>query len=119
MGASCKRFMRNLKEMMSLYRPDILVLLETRVSGEVTDSMCKIGKKDWFKVEGDSFSRGIWILWDGNLVDLKITHAHKQFIHVLMAPNTEEEWQLTVTYASPRPATRTEPWSKLEALQVS
>lgn len=49
----------------------------------------------------------------------KSVNAHKQFIHILITPNTEDEWFLTVVYASPKPAVKANLWKELEEPHIS
>lgn len=75
-----------------MYKPEILALLEPHTSGEVADSVCtNIGRRNWFRVEAVNFIGGIWLLWDSDMVDLRIIHAHKRFVHLLVTPDTLEE----------------------------
>lgn len=69
-GAGNRSFSRNIKEMMWLCKPGILSLLEPRNSKEIIDGVCKRkGRKNWFRVEADGFSGGIWLLWNKDEVE--------------------------------------------------
>lgn len=55
----------------------------------MANKVCEnIGKKNWIRVEADGFSGGIWILWDGDLIDPSVIHAHKQFVNLSLTLNT-------------------------------
>lgn len=70
-GAASESFIRNLKVVMSTHKPKIIALLEPRISGEIDNKVCKkIGKRDWCRVKVEGFSIGIWVLWDGDVIDL-------------------------------------------------
>lgn len=105
---------------MSIHKPDIVALLETRISGETAMKACrKIGQTNWVRVEADGFRGGIWLLWDGDCVELSIIRAHKQFVHVLVEPNKVEEWTLSIVYGIPKPPERADLWRELEEEQPS
>lgn len=98
-----------------------LLLFSSRViSKDVADGVCKrLGRENWFRVEAEGFSGGIWILWNGTTVDLRIVHAHKQFVHLLVAPGSLKGWQFTIVYASPKPKERGDLWEELGSLRVT
>lgn len=101
-GAGNQRFARSIREMKRNYNPEIIALLETRVSGEIADNACRgTSMRSWFRTKADGFSGGIWILWDEERVSLKVVHAHYQFVHIQISRRDEEAWFLTIVYASP------------------
>lgn len=110
-GEDSKSCSRNFRELIYTPKPNVMALLEPKVRGDVADRVCKlIGKKNSFRSKADRFRSGIWILWDGNLIELKVVHAHKQFVHLLVVLDTEEEWMLTVTYATLKLLVRAALW---------
>lgn len=59
-GARSDEFHRELKDLIRVHRPLIIILLEPRINGEVADSVCKrIGKRKWVQSEADGFSGGV------------------------------------------------------------
>lgn len=91
-GAGSERFLRNLKELDKLYKPDIIAILEPRISGQVANIVCKrVGKENWIRVEANGFNGGIWVLWDGAWVELRVVHFQKQLIHLVVNPGSMEE----------------------------
>lgn len=46
-------------------------------------------------------------------MDVKVIHARNQFIHLMVSPKEDADWQLTIVYASPRPTERKVLWSDL------
>lgn len=110
-GAARKTFMKIFKEMVFLYKLDILAVLEIRISGNATEVVYKrIGAMKWIRAEADGFYKGIWVLWDKDQVDLRIVEVHKHFVHMLISPGTVDEWQLSIMYMSPRSYERSELW---------
>lgn len=105
---------------MALYKPEAIALLEPRISGDTANHVCKmIGRKNWVRIEADGFSGGIWVLWDRDFLEMRVIQTHKQFIHLVLAPNTDDEWMLTIVYASPKPIERGLLWKELEAIEAS
>lgn len=84
-GAKNDEFHREMKEMIKVYRPLIIILLETRTSGDVGDGVCKQrGKSEWVRSKANGFSRGIWLFWNQAEIKIKVINSHKQFLHVLV-----------------------------------
>lgn len=75
--------------------------LELQISGEATNEVCKkLASKEWFRVEAEGFSGGIWILWRKESVDLNIIYSHTQFEHLCINMKLGRTWCLLVVYAS-------------------
>lgn len=62
--------------MINLHKPDILSLIEPRVSGSHADEIClKIGFANWIRVEAVGFSGGICVfLKEEVIVDIICTN---------------------------------------------
>lgn len=59
-GAGLRETIRSLKEMIRIDKPQILGLLEPKISGSNADVVCnKLGFTDWIRVEALGFSGGI------------------------------------------------------------
>jgi len=68
--AGIRNFLCTLKEFIHIYDPKILVLLETKISGQTADALCnKINFDGIFRVEVDGFRGGIWILWTSDMIN--------------------------------------------------
>ena len=99
-----------------MQRPQVIVLLETHISGSKADTVCnKIGFRGQYRVDARGFQGGIWILWTDDMVQLHILEPHEQFVTVEITSNGNRSWLFTVIYASPHPFVREELWEKLEA----
>lgn len=95
-----------------------MVILEPRISGREADLACKrIGYPDWIRSEARGFSGGIWILWDGNDISLKVIHAEFHFIHVLIREADGRGWEMSAIYASPNRTLRPALWRQLDAIK--
>ena len=50
-GAASREFVRVLKDLLKQHKPDILGLLEPKVSGSQADDVCqKLGFKEWIRL---------------------------------------------------------------------
>ncbi|EOX93148.1 Uncharacterized protein TCM_001997 [Theobroma cacao] len=62
------------------------IILEPRIANVKANNVCRrIGLPNFFRVEAAGFSGGIWILWDSNLVELKILAHSSQLVHTMIS----------------------------------
>lgn len=116
-GAGNRSFLRHLKDLLATHRPQIFALLEPRVSGSVADHVCRsIGWENWYRVEADGFSGGIWIFWRDDNVAVKVVHDHHQFVHLQLSTRVGWMWFLTIVYASPNRLIRSVLWEDLRRI---
>ncbi|XP_019166674.1 PREDICTED: uncharacterized protein LOC109162425 [Ipomoea nil] len=79
-GAGGRNFQRILKTLLKNHKPDLIGLVEPKVSGDHANDICsKLGFDDWVRVEAIGFSGGIWVLWNKPL-DITVEFTHPQFI---------------------------------------
>lgn len=79
-GYASDKFLRAFHKYSFQYKPDIISLLEPRISGSKADLIiAKIGLDKAHRVEAVGFSRGIWICWKSS-INLKVVRNHPQFI---------------------------------------
>ncbi|KAA3486517.1 reverse transcriptase [Gossypium australe] len=79
-GCASNKFLRAFREYDNQYKPDIVSLLEPRISGNKADKIiAKLGWDKSHRVESVGFSGGIWIGWKDS-IDLKVVGNHPQFI---------------------------------------
>ncbi|XP_039053101.1 uncharacterized protein LOC120195030 [Hibiscus syriacus] len=116
-GAVSQSFRRIFKDMISRNKPQVAVLMETRVSKRAADSIVhNLGFPNSIRVEAQEFSGGIWLLWKGNIY-MDILQASKQFIHGRRKTKVNEKGIIsTVVYASHRVEKRKMLWSKIHQL---
>ena len=114
-GAGSCDFLNTLKEHIRMQRPQIVVLLETHISGPRADSVCnKIGFGGQLRVDVRGFQGGIWVLWLEHQVQLQTVETHEQFITVEVIASESRSWLFTAIYVSPYHSTREELWKGLE-----
>lgn len=86
-GAKSRDFLRMVKDYVRMQRPQIIVLLETHVSGPRADDVCNnIGFRGQQRVEAWDYQGGIWILWLEDVIQVHISEAHKQFVTTKISP---------------------------------
>lgn len=79
---------------------DIVILTETRVSGERAENIiARLGFERYTKVDAMGFVGGIWILWNLNVVFLEPVASSFQEIH-LECKVCNNNFLLTTIYAS-------------------
>ena len=67
--------------MSKIYEPDIVAILEPKVSGAKADYFIKgNGFEFSHRVEAEGFAGGIWILWNRDFT-MEFVVNHKQYIH--------------------------------------
>ena len=81
-------FCNNVIELVRMYSPKILILTETKVSGERAKRIA-----DRLPFDGAIFantiglSGGLWLLWDSSRVDIVELSSTEQEIHAMVTPN--------------------------------
>ena len=100
-GTASKVFSCTMKDLLRIHRPEILGLLEMKVSGFKADDICnKLGFDYWVRVEALGFNGGIWILWK-DCYHVDVLKTHPQFIHLKVSRDGNQQWLLSVVYGSP------------------
>lgn len=100
-GVAGTDFKRVFRDMITSYKPDIVILTKTRVSGDRANSIIKNLVFDRFiKVDAMGFSGGIWVLWNPQNVTVEpITTAFLELF--LKVQFNTHIFILTALYASP------------------
>ncbi|XP_031120956.1 uncharacterized protein LOC116024196 [Ipomoea triloba] len=113
-GAASREVLRALKEIKKTYKPDLLGLLETKVSGSKADEICnRLGFDEWLRVEALGFSGGIWVFWNSTL-DIKPLLTHPQFVLLHVQGLDCTTCFISIVYGSPTHALRKNLWNSLD-----
>ncbi|XP_061359053.1 uncharacterized protein LOC133303193 [Gastrolobium bilobum] len=119
-GVGKSSFPTLIKDLKFRFKVSILALFEVKVGGSRGDEIIrKLGFPNFFRQDPVGFSGGIWLLWEGNLVDVEVLDFNHQYIHTrvihLESLNSET---MTFAYGSPRRLERKSLWSDLEAFSA-
>ena len=100
-GAGNRHFLNELKEHLREYKPQVLAILETHISGNRADEVCQRSGFDiWHRVEAQGFQGGIWLLWDSLEFAIEVVRYQDQFITEWMSGRQSVPWLFTAVYAS-------------------
>ncbi|OMO52408.1 reverse transcriptase [Corchorus capsularis] len=117
-GSKC---LRNCRELVKLYSPDVLFLLETKCRDrEVAKKyVLRLGFSDFAMVESTGLAGGIFLFWDNQKVNLSVQHLDSQFIHTKILLDQSLSWFLTGAYVRPHCSLKEKFWTDLQQLALS
>jgi hypothetical protein len=120
-GAGNPNFRRNFVELMRYHQPSIVVLVETRISGQRAEIISTgLGFDSVVQSEAEGFSGGIWLLWDSDAVNIDVISINQQVIHaVVQVSSSSPSWLFSTVYASPLHASRVLLWDHLTSFANS
>ncbi|PKI45766.1 hypothetical protein CRG98_033773 [Punica granatum] len=100
-GAGSINFLGSLRYYLRLHSPDIVAIVEPRISNARADKVCrKFREFEVVRVEAEGFSGGVWVFWRLDCIRLTILQRHKQAIHVRVEEGSCS-WLFTAVYGSP------------------
>ncbi|KAJ4837308.1 hypothetical protein Tsubulata_046410 [Turnera subulata] len=101
-GAGKPQFRRMMKEMANQYRPNLVIIMEPKISGRKASRVIRrLGFPNSHRVDASRFAGGIWFLWDATHVTISILHNHPQWREYLwqnllsLASSINEPWLLS------------------------
>lgn len=100
-GASKKEAMNRVKEFIRLYKPFIIVLLETRISASAALKFAGRLGSQWKAetVASWGLSGGILFMWNSNEVDCHPRVRSRQIVHAAISIGNSEPWLISAIYA--------------------
>ncbi|CAL5336206.1 unnamed protein product [Camellia sinensis] len=108
-------FKRNLVEIIKAHKPEIIVLMETKVAfSKLANFFNRLGFTASTIIDPVGRVRGIWIIWDTTQVNVRASTVNPQVIHATVHKEDYDEWVLAAVYASPNPNLRDQLWHNLE-----
>ncbi|XP_061375671.1 uncharacterized protein LOC133317799 [Gastrolobium bilobum] len=115
-GVGKTSFPTLIRDLKFRFKISIMALLETRVGVLKGDDIIrKLGFSSFFSQEHVGFFGGIWLLWEGNLVDVEVLIHHHQFVHTKVTYLDSKKVDfITFVYGSPRRMERRALWLELE-----
>lgn len=118
-GAGSKVFLHIAKDIVHCHKVDLLVILETHISGSKAYGVIScLGFSGSAKVDVVGFSRGIWVLWRREMLDIEVLSSSSQFINLLVY-NKNKPWILTILYANPKDKVRELLWNSLTEINYA
>ncbi|KAL4353175.1 hypothetical protein GQ457_06G017320 [Hibiscus cannabinus] len=116
-GALDPGFNRSFKLLVKKQKPDMVVVMEPRISGRAADTFIrKSGFEYSYRVEAHGFSGGIWLLWQCP-VNVQILAVSNQYIHTLCKMGDDDSSFFgAFVYASPNAMRQRSLWGHILAL---
>lgn len=112
-GTTNTNFAATCKDLRLKYRPQVMIFVETWVSGEKADVIIRnLGFRFNIRQGAEGFSGGIWICWSDPLVHIQVISQHKQMVHCRTKINDFDGY-LTAVYGSPNSMARKELWDSI------
>jgi len=106
----------SIKDMVRVYKSDIVILIETLVSGNKISDLCyTIGFDNHFSVDRIGRSGGLAVLWR-NSVNCSLINYSQNFINLQIQDPTLGNWRLTAFYGYSDSGRRRESWDLLRYL---
>ena len=114
-GAGKASFQNQVRDFVNNHNPAILIIMETRVSGErAREITSRLPFDGVILTDTIGFSGGIWMLWDSDRVEVVPLSNTEQEIHVTVKVRSSNlSWLLSAIYASPRHVERQVLWNNL------
>lgn len=114
-GAGNTRFKSNFTEMIRHHKPDVVALLETKVSLQTMGAFFEnMGFTRNVFSDPEGRAGGIWVLWDPSRVSVDTISVNPQVIHVKIQRNGYADWVLSALYAKPNPRLKEILWEGLK-----
>ncbi|KAI8009911.1 hypothetical protein LOK49_LG06G00903 [Camellia lanceoleosa] len=119
-GAGNSAFKRNMRELISTHKTEILILMETKVPfSSMGNFFNNMGFIAVIIVDPIGRAGDIWLLWDTAHVSIRASNATNQVSQATIHKEDYEEWILSAVYASPHPSQRDELWNNLKEIARS
>jgi exonuclease III len=119
-GAASSAFYRSCKQYLDVHKPEVMVIMETRVDPNKLNKTFKLLGFDFMQhTDCRGFSGGIVVGWKSNDVQINVEITDFQFMHLTIAFMNGTSWKFTAVYASPREELRKEMWLKLHRISQS
>ena len=117
-GAFKPSFKQTILDLVNWHHPIIMVITETRLSGDKAKSIMASFPFDGAMCSNTiGFVGDIWLLWQSDLVQVEVVSTTKQEIHALIRVSSHSfSWILSSIYASPSLCERLVLWDNLKLL---
>ncbi|KAI7986949.1 hypothetical protein LOK49_LG14G01230 [Camellia lanceoleosa] len=116
-GVGNDRFWRNLRDLVQMHKPDMVILMETKVElNKMGMFFNNLGYIASTHLDPIVRSGGIWLLWNPNQVNVLVNEACSQMMTATISRQEYLDWVLSAIYASPNTWMRDELWNGLETI---
>lgn len=95
-------------------KPDVLVLLEPKISGNKANRICaRLHFEEWVRIECQGLSGGLSLFWKAPVLSLTIVASDPRFLHCRIDESLDSFWIVTFVYGSPLVSVRRLLWDSL------
>lgn len=117
-GLGSKAAINSVRDLICRYRPDMMILTETMLSGEKLIAQAKKLQFDKFEcVDARGLSGGILVLWNSTVMNITVLGATEQEIHASVKVHiSNQTWMITAIYASVELDERMQLWENLKVV---
>ncbi|KAK4492627.1 hypothetical protein RD792_003445 [Penstemon davidsonii] len=119
-GAGSDNFRTTFNDLVKTHKPDIVFLLETKVSEERAETISLgLGFTGVCRAPTEGRGGGIWMLWRKEETRVDILNVDPQAIHGIIGGNLNGGWLCSGIYARPDSAHRENLWTKIEEMSTA
>jgi hypothetical protein len=116
-GASNTSFFRYCKQYITMHKPVMIVIVETRCDPLSLDRTFKLlGYDGLVATNVQGYAGGIAVAWQKDQVSVEDCIKKFQFIHLKVNYSSGEQWYFTAIYASPNEENRSLLWEDLREI---
>ncbi|GLT52118.1 hypothetical protein SLA2020_254760 [Shorea laevis] len=115
-------FRRRISDLKIQYSPSIMLILETKLSGQdAREAAANCGFSYTYVVDSQGRAGGIWLLWDGEDVYIDVVTSSHQAIHTIVKVRSHPlfskfHWFLSGVYGRPQFELRSQLWEELRVV---
>jgi hypothetical protein len=114
-GAANTSFYRVCKHYVSINKPSMLVIMETRCDpNKLRRTFELLGFDDFAATEVRGYAGGIVVVWKKDKITVDVCKQSFQYLHLRVKYPNDEWWYLTPIYASPIESNRSLLWDDLK-----
>ncbi|KAI7994084.1 Puromycin-sensitive aminopeptidase [Camellia lanceoleosa] len=114
-GAGNKKFKWNMRELVQIHKPKLVVLMETKVQFKAMGLFFNgMGFTASAHVDPIGHSGGAWMIWNPNIVNVRVVEASFQLIIATISRQDYPDWLFSTVYTSPNRNLREDLWDHLE-----
>jgi hypothetical protein len=119
-GARGKNFKSDIVDNTNMNKLSVLIICEPRVQSKShLDDLFKLDFNKAKIIEACSFSGGIWLLWNSNVITIELLLSITQTITMKVTNVGGQSWLLSAIYASTYSHTRNSLWDHLDFLSAT